>query len=137
MIPRLPQMPTKYDPDHAPNPQGWLAADEMELIGLVERWHQDARIRTPNLGAHAALHVMVENQAALAGRTPVAAAIKRLMKQGLGRHDAIHAVASVLLSHMNTAAATSTPVSKDAYFAEVRALTVEGWYRDYSLDAEE
>lgn len=130
-------MPTTYDPDHAPDAERWLAARELDLIDLVQQYHDDARIRMPNALAHASIHVMVENQAALADRTPVAEAITRLMEQGLGRHDAIHAVGSVLLTHMNRATSTNTPVSREAYFADVRALTTESWYRDYSLDAGE
>lgn len=126
-----------YNPDLAPDAQAWKAADEMELVALVLQYHDDARIRMPNARAHAALHVMVENQAALAEQTPVADALVRLMGQGLGRHDALHAVGSVLLTHMNDAAASNRPISRDAYFDDVRALTAESWYRDYSLDAGE
>ncbi len=127
----------KYDPDQWPDAAGWLAAPELELVDRVERYHEDARIRTPNPRAHYSIHVMVENQAALADRTPVAEAIRRLTGQGLGRHDAIHAVGSVLLTHMNRATATNVPVSREAYFADVRALTAETWHRDYGLDAGE
>jgi hypothetical protein len=128
---------TKYDPDQAPDAAGWLAARELELVDLVERYHEEARIRTPNPRAHYSIHVMVENQAALADRTPVAGTIGRLMGEGLSRHDALHAIGSVLLTHMNRATATNVPVSREAYFADVRALTAERWYRDYSLDAGE
>ena len=130
-------MVTTYDPDRAPDPKLWRAAKEMELIDLVERWHAESRIRMPNPRVHAALHVMVENQAALRDDTPVAEAIKRLMGEGLGRHDALHAIGSVLSTHMHRALAESTPVSREAYFADVRALTKESWYRDYSLDVED
>lgn len=130
-------MLAKYDPDQAPDAARWLAARELDLVDLVERYHDDARIRTPNPRAHYSIHVMVENQAALAHRTPVAEAIARLMGEGLSRHDALHAVGSVLLTHMNRATATKVPVSREAYFADVRALTAERWYRDYSLDAGE
>ncbi len=130
-------LPTKYDPDHAPDAERWLAARELDLVDLVERYHEDARIRTPNPRAHYSIHVMVENQAALADRTPVAEALARLVGQGLSRHDAIHAVGSVLLTHMNRATSTNVPVSREAYFADVRALTAASWYLDYSLDAGE
>ena len=126
-----------YDPDRAPNPKTWLAARELDLIDLVERWHDQARVRMPNPRVHAAVHVMVENQAALREQTPVAEAIKRLMGEDLSRHEALHAVGSVLLTHMNNAAATSIPISREAYFAEVRALTRDVWHRDYSLEGGE
>ena len=38
---------------------------------------------------------------------------------------------------MNEAASTNVPISREAYFADVRALTAESWYRDFSLDAGE
>ena len=126
-----------YDPDRAPDPRLWLAAKELELIDLVERWHDQARVRMPNPRVHAALHVMVENQAALREQTPVAEAIKRLMGEDLSRHEALHAIGSVLLTHMNNAAATNVPVSREAYYADVRALTKDVWRRDYSLDGPE
>jgi hypothetical protein len=127
----------EYNPDRAPDPEAWKGSDEMDLMELVIQYHDNARIRMPNARAHAALHVMVENQVALAEQTPVADAVIRLTGEGLGRHDALHAVGSVLLTHMNNAAATNTPISRDAYFEDVRALTAESWYRDYSLDAGE
>lgn len=130
-------MVNTYEPDRAPDAASWLAADEGELMELVLAYHENARIRTPNPGAHAAIHVMVENQAALADQTPVAEALVRLTGQGLSRHDGLHAVGSVLLTHMNTAAATNIPISRDAYFSDVRQLTAESWYRDYSMDAGE
>ncbi|HEX6040957.1 hypothetical protein [Longimicrobium sp.] len=81
--------------------------------------------------------MMVETQAALADETPVAEAIVRLMGQGLSRHDALHAVGSVLLTHMNEAMATNTPIRVAAYYKDIRELTAESWYRDYGLDAGE
>jgi uncharacterized protein YoaH (UPF0181 family) len=128
---------TKYDPDREPDAEKWRAANEMDLVEIVERYHERERIRMPNPRAHASLHVMVENQVALGDRTPVAEAIQRLMGEGLSRHDALHAVGSVLITHMNNARATNTPVRRDAYFDDVRALTKESWWRDYSLDGED
>ena len=130
-------MVKKYDPDRAPDPKLWLAADEQDLMDVVARWHDRARIRIPNPRAHAALHVMVENQAAMLAETPVAEAIKRLMGEKLSRHEALHAIGSVLLTHMNKAAATNVPISTAAYFADVRALTKAIWYRDFSLEGED
>ncbi len=40
-------------------------------------------------------HVVVENQIALGDEIPVARNLHQLMAQGLDRHDAIHAIASV------------------------------------------
>jgi len=46
-----------------------------------------ARIKLPNVTAHASLHAIVENQIAL-NLDPVVRAMHRLGKEGLTRHDA-------------------------------------------------
>lgn len=124
---------TKYDPDRAPDPERWLAQNEMELIEIVQRYHRREQIPLPNERVHAAYHVMVENQVALGERTPVREALDRLMGEGMSRHDAIHAVGAVLARHMHRATETSVPVSREAYYADIRALTKEGWLAEYGL----
>lgn len=124
-------MLTKYDPDRAPDPERWLAQNEMELIDIVQRYHRREGIALPNERVHASLHVMVENQAAHGDGTPVREAIDRLMGEGFSRHDAIHAVGAVLSKHMHRAMEASRPVSREAYFADVRAVTRESWLAEY------
>ncbi len=69
----------KYDPEKAPKPAVWLAADEQERIDACLRWHQKARVELPNELLHAAMHAAVENQ--LAEKLPsVVRAIPRLMQ---------------------------------------------------------
>ncbi|MBW3570666.1 MAG: DUF1841 family protein [Gemmatimonadetes bacterium] len=124
-------MLTKYDPDRAPDPQRWLAQDEGHLMAIVERYHRRERIPLPNPGMHAAVHVMVENQVALGEQTPARDAVDRLMGEGMSRHDAIHAVGAVLADHMFRAKQTNVPLSREAYYAEIRGLTMERWLADY------
>ena len=126
-------MLTKYDPDRAPDPERWLAQNEMELIDIVMRYHRREQIPLPNERVHASYHVMVENQVALGDRTPVRDAVGRLMGEGMSRHDALHAVGAVLAKHMHRATETSVHVSRDAYYADIRALTREGWLAEYGL----
>ena len=54
----------RYDPEHALNPEQWLALDEQVRVDLAEEHHRIARIKLPNLQAHATLHAIVENQIA-------------------------------------------------------------------------
>src|SRR5579864_708030 len=54
----------EYNPGCAPEPESWLELDEQERIALVETYHRVARIKLPNVTAHAALHTIVENQIA-------------------------------------------------------------------------
>jgi len=88
-----------YNPECMPEPASWLELDEQERIVLVETYHRVARIKLPNVTAHAALHAIVENQIAL-NLDPVVRAMHRLGKEGLTRHDAVHAIGSVVAEHL-------------------------------------
>lgn len=89
-----------YDPEVAPDPKRWLGFDEQKRMLLVERYHRGARIKLPSMTAHVAFHVIVENQLAEEMDSVVQAMI-RLRRDGLSRHEAVHAVASVLAEHMH------------------------------------
>jgi uncharacterized protein YoaH (UPF0181 family) len=91
----------RYDPLHGPDPEQWLALDEHDRIARVSAYHKRARIELPNLELHALMPVTVENQIAVGDEIPVREKARQLMAQGLDRHDAIHAIASVLIRHMN------------------------------------
>ena len=119
----------RYDPERAPDPARSNALHEDERIEMVERYHRRARIRTPRPTLHAVMHVIVENQIAL-GETPVREAIQRLMRDGLSRHDALHAVAWVMALHMTDTATSGKDFDTDAYYTEVRELTKERWYAE-------
>jgi hypothetical protein len=86
---------TYYDPDKPPKPSEWLAIGEHERIRLAQNFHVAARIKLPDPKAHALYHAIVENQIAQ-GYGPSCRAIERLQREGLSRHDAIHAIASVV-----------------------------------------
>ena len=89
-----------YDLDQTPNPKEWLALDEQFRIGLVESYHRRARVELPNVTIHAAFHVVVENQLA-ENYEPTARAMTRLTTEGLSRHEAVHALASVVTEHIH------------------------------------
>ena len=119
-----------YDPDRAPDPSQWLALDEQLRIGLAESYHRAARIKLPNVKAHAAFHAIVENQVALQ-HPPVVRAMERLAKQGLSRHDCIHAIGWVLAQHFHEIMSTpseDTPTTVQAHYdAAVERLTAAEW----------
>jgi hypothetical protein len=127
----------RYDPLEAPDPQEWLALDEEERLELVEEYHRSARIRLPNLAAHAATHTIVENQIALADDTPARRTAERLMREGLDRHEAIHAIGMVLMEHLNKMMKMKAPPPgvdpNAAYFVELERLTAEEWRRAADL----
>ncbi len=123
-----------YDPENQPNADAWLELDEQERISLAEKWHRRASIDLPSVKAHATFHAIVENQIAL-NLEPVVRAIPRLMKQGLSRHDAVHAVASVLAEHLhelaNAKIEESVEVVQARYDAEVERLNAKEWLAKY------
>ena len=90
----------RYDPMRSPICGEWTALDEGEQIAFVSDYHCRSRIKVPNLRVHAAMHVAVENQVLMGDATPVADALERLTAEGLDRHEAIHAIASVLAGLM-------------------------------------
>ena len=121
----------RYDPEVAPDTRKWLALDEGERVLLVEEYHRDARISLPRRARrlHATIHAIVENQLALEDQTMVRATLQRLTEAGLTRHEAIHAVGSVLAEHINDLLhAQSLPAEGHApYYAALQQLTVEKW----------
>ena len=124
----------RYDPDVPPAAVEWLALDEQHRIQLVEAYHRAAREKVPNHTAHAAFHVIVENQIA-EGLESAARAVERLMTQGLVRHEALHAIGSVVAEHffetMNTKGEGLASTMQARYDAAVERLTAEAWRHKY------
>ena len=120
-----------YDPQDLLDAEAWLALDETERIDLVLQYHRRAGVKLPNATLHAAIHAVVENQVALGDEIPVRRALERLQTEGLDRHEAIHAVGSVLAKHMydllKAGAAAAEP--NKLYWDELEHLTAESWRR--------
>lgn len=123
-------MKHSYDPEVAPDPATWLAWDEYERTRVIEVYHKRAGIRVPDTRAHALFHMIIENQIA-ENLGYVVNAIKRLSRQGLSRHDCIHAIASVLAEHIydvTTGRGTDAPEGTNArYAAAVEKLDAQIW----------
>ena len=125
--------PPKYSPDRSLESQWWSSFSEGEQIELVREFHRRSGVKIPNANLHAATHVIVENQILLGEETPVASTLERLMSEGLSRHDAIHAIGSVL-----------APVIVDiirgeirsevnlVYYRRLQKLTADSWLSDSS-----
>jgi hypothetical protein len=121
----------RYDPAQAPDPAQWNALSESARLALIEDYHRRARISLPDVRVHAGAHMVVENQAALGDELPVRRAIQRLMGGGLDRHEAVHAVASVLTNALYDLLKNpdSAAVDQERYNAAVERLTAERWRR--------
>jgi hypothetical protein len=118
----------RYDPDHTPIPERWLALDEQTRIRLAEEHHRAAKIKLPNLQAHAVFHAIVENQIA-ENTESVVRAMARLCSEGLSRHEAIHAVSSVLAEHIHNLFndKVDQASSEAIYNAAIERLSARSW----------
>ena len=120
-----------YDADKAPDPQEWLELDEQERIDLAIAYHRHYHLpmgQSPKL--HGVAHTIVESQVALGDATAVSATLARLMREGLVRHDAVHAIASVLMDIIFDVLSKKGDASGDInakYGRDLAALTAVDW----------
>jgi hypothetical protein len=118
-----------YDPD-TPRPSvDWLQTDEGERVELVSSYHRHKKIDLPNAQLHAVIHVVVENQLAL-GEEVVSQTLARLQREGLSRHDALHAIGSVLAADLYELMQESSEATGDAlrrYLERLQKLTAKNW----------
>jgi hypothetical protein len=119
----------QYDAIEQPDPEIWLELDETERADLVIDYHRriGVQLETPEL--HAMAHVVVENQVALGEVTPVPETLDRLMDEGLDRHEAIHAIGSILMEIVFDAVHKPDDGSdiNANYYRELALLTAADW----------
>ena len=126
----------RYDPHVAPDAEEWLQSDEDERLLAVLAYHERAVVELPDATVHAVFHVVIENQIA-SGEEAVVRAMARLQGKGedLERHEAIHAIGSVLAHHLWSLQRTpSETVDADVhrtYLRNVERLTAEGWRKSF------
>lgn len=117
----------EYDANIAPDPERWLALDESERLSAIDAFHEavDQSIgeRAP---LHNGIHCIVENQIALSDPPATAEALERLMRDGLSRHDAIHAIGTVVAELLTRAAGA---YDEEAHVRKLQHLTAEEWLR--------
>ena len=95
-----------YHASHAPSPEEWLGAEKI----------------------HAIIHVVVENQLAMKV-VPVPATIARLTRQGLNRHDAIHAIGSILIGDIQDIIKKEQEHNIKKYRRKLEKLTAKRWLK--------
>jgi hypothetical protein len=118
----------EYDPLKAPDPREWLECEEFERIGAVLEFHDVYASGVENEQLHATFHVVVENQLAL-GDGAVRETLERLIGEGLDRHEAVHAIGSVLAGEMYNLFQGSSPGAEqtEAYHKGLADLTAKRW----------
>ncbi len=118
----------EYKVSITPNPEEWLSLGEAERIDLVvdfiEKNEKD--IETPALKIHASIHVIVENQIAMESK-PTPETYARLRKQGLNRHETIHAIGAVIAEDMFDIMKGNKDQVMSKYQDRLEKLTAKRW----------
>lgn len=115
---------------------------------LIEVYHRRARIRLPNLALHAAIQTMVDNHVAMGDELPVRRTVERLVREGLDRHEALHAVGGETMAYMfemMQSAGEAVPGNGETaevaalarYKAAVEALTASRWLAEAEDNGED
>jgi hypothetical protein len=101
---------------------------------LVCEFHRREKIDLPDEMLHAVIHVVVENQVAARDQLIVEEKLNQLMREGLDRHDAVHAIGSVLIEHIyNMRSGDFDEVDpNERYLEALEQLTAESWRENYS-----
>lgn len=110
-------------------PAAWLAMAEDERAVVVERQHATlaSHPTMPNKHLHIAVHVIVENQLAMGDPPETRATLERLMTAGLGRHEAIHAIGSVVAEAIVGMMKANTAADQAAIVRALKKLRADAW----------
>jgi hypothetical protein len=96
---------------------------------LVREYHRDIGEELPEERQnvlHSVAHVVVENQLAL-GASPAPETLARLLREGLDRHAAVHAIGSVLLAAINDGLSDDIANIGAEYARRLGTLTAKDW----------
>jgi hypothetical protein len=118
-----------YDAGRAPDPTAWLEMDDSLKMLAVEQHHGslDDDTDMPNPRMHAQMHVIVENQLAGGEFPEVQATLERLSGAGIARHDAIHAIGSVMAEAIGRILKDGTAFDLEAAMRALDELDPEDW----------
>ena len=118
----------EYDAQMAPNSEEWLALEEGERLAAIVEYHEYIGEELPNLNLHAAIHSVVENQIAMGETAPIQT-LERLLSERLDRHEAIHAIGSVLSEQIFNVlkGRQSNTVDASQYDRKLAKLTAKKW----------
>ncbi len=124
----------EYDPLAAPDSNAWQLMGEEKCLELVMDYHRRVGDELPNERLHAVIHVIVENQVAMDDEVPTRATVERLMREGLDRHDAVHAVGGVLMGYLQEIVGDgdAAPDINEGFYEELENLTAAEWLEEFS-----
>jgi Domain of unknown function (DUF1841) len=117
----------RYDPDAELDVEGWVELNEDERLSAVQKYHKRTKARSGNSRVHCTIHVAVETQLA-EGHPEASEALARLLAEGLGRHEALHAIGSVLAQELFAVVRGKGGAHDPERYAQgLRSLTARSW----------
>jgi hypothetical protein len=121
----------RYDPVVGPDARTWLQLQESERLDAVRQHHRRAGLGAGSAKVHAVIHVAVETQLA-EGHPEASEALDRLLQEGLDRHEAVHAIGSVLAEELFGIMKSTRPHDPAIYASRLSNLTASSWRSKYS-----
>ncbi len=120
-----------YNPLIEPNKDEWLESSEYDRIDAVREFHEnsddDKFEENDALSIHSTLHVIVENQLAM-GVELIPETIAKLTRQGLDRHEAIHAIGAIISEDIfYIVRGVKTDFSPKQYRRKLEKITAKRW----------
>ncbi|WP_155866678.1 hypothetical protein [Colwellia sp. PAMC 21821] len=120
-----------YNPNKPVDSENWLALDEYTRIDLVHDFHSglDLELTEDGLQLHASIHVIVENQLAMEVDL-LPETIAKLTRQGLNRHEAIHAIGAIITEDIfDVMKGNIEEFSSKKYRRKLEKLTAKRWLK--------
>ena len=118
----------KYNANSVPVPEEWLALEEEARVKLIQEYLEESGDFTgENAHLHACMQAIVENQIAADDPPATAQAVKRLMKEGLERQNALHAVAYALNNELFFMHKNGKEFSTTRYRTNLNKLSARKW----------
>lgn len=118
-----------YDPLLDQNKEEWLGVSEFERIDAVREFHEkiDEDFEDDALSIHCSVHVIVENQLA-EGVELIPETVAKLVRQGLNRHEAIHAIGAIISKDLyNIIRGEDVEFSPKKYRQKLEKITAKRW----------
>lgn len=126
----------RYDPLRDPDLEEWLAATESERLAAIRSHHNLTEEPSEGSEGHFAIHTIVETQLAQ-GYAATQDALARLLGEGLDRHDAIHAIGSVVAGEIFRMLKHKTPHDRATLAHRLATLTGDSWLSGSMWDRSE
>jgi hypothetical protein len=101
-----------------------------QLMERVRREHEQAphpSMEGSRLRLHLAVHVVVETQVKAGAPAIVAATLDRLQREGLDRHEAVHAIGSVASEEVVVCLARGQAYDEERYTQRLAELSAASW----------